>query len=320
LFYEGAGSMPIIIRHDLPAYKVLVNENIFILKDTDAEHQDIRPLRIAILNLMPNKIETEIQLLRLLSNTSLQVEIELLQTESHTSKNISKEYLTEFYKTFSSIENEKYDGLIITGAPIEKLPFEQVDYWQELCAIMEWSKTHVYSSLHICWGAQAGLYYYYGIPKYELPEKVFGLYEHVSEHPEHTLLRGFDDVFLAPHSRYTEIRRDDIQKNKDLTILVSSEDAGVTIVADRSDRRFFITGHLEYDVRTLDGEYRRDIGKGINIALPKNYYPNNNPEAAPKHKWRSSANLLFSNWLNYYVYQETPYDLNSPYGLRGKLK
>lgn len=304
--------MPIIIRRDLPAYQVLADENVFLLEDADALHQDIRPLKIAILNLMPNKITTEIQLLRLLSNTALQVEIELLQTETHVARNVSQEYLTKFYKTFSEIQDGKFDGLIITGAPVEKMPFEEVDYWRELCAIMEWSKTNVYSVFHICWGAQAGLYYHYGVPKYERGEKLFGLFLHTVDRPEHTLVRGFDDRFYAPHSRYTEVRRADIEKIPDLEVLVSSEEAGVNIVADRTGKRFFVTGHFEYDARTLDSEYRRDIEKGLPIRLPENYYPDDDPGRPPRHRWRAHANLLFSNWLNYFVYQETPYDLNEP--------
>ena len=303
--------MPIIIPSDLPAYRALTDENIFIVKDTEAQHQDIRPLKIVLLNLMPNKITTEIQFLRLLSNTALQVEIELLQTETHTAKNVSQEYLTKFYKTLPEIGNEKFDGLIITGAPVEKLPFEEVDYWPELCDIMEWSKTNVYSTLHICWAAQAGLYYPYGIPKYELPEKIFGLFPHTADRPEHKLLRGFDDRFYAPHSRYTEVRRADIEKVPALEILASSKEAGVNIVADRSGRRFFVTGHFEYDSLSLDYEYRRDLEKGLNIRPPQNYYSGGDPAGVPEHKWRAHANLLFSNWLNYFVYQETPYDLNA---------
>lgn len=302
--------MPIIIREDLPAYKVLVDENIFIINDTHAERQDIRALKIAILNLMPNKIETEIQLLRLLGNTSLQVEIELIQTESHDAKNISKEYLTKFYKNFEEVKDRKFDGLIITGAPVEKLPFEEVDYWPELCEIMEWSKTNVYSVLHICWGAQAGLYYHFGIPKYELSEKRFGLFTHIANDKEHTLLRGFDDTFLIPHSRHTEIRREDFEKVSDLEILASSDEAGIGIIADKTGRQLFVTGHLEYDTLTLHNEYVRDISKGLPIELPKHYYPNDDLDATPYHNWRAHANLLFSNWLNYYVYQETPYDLS----------
>ena len=302
--------MPVMIRDDLPAYKALLDENVFILRERDAKHQDIRPLRIAILNLMPNKIETEIQLLRLLSNTSLQVEAELLQTVSHDAKNVSKAYLTKYYKTFSEIKDERFDGLIITGAPVETLPFEEVDYWPELCEIMEWSKRNVYSTLHICWGAQAGLYHHYGIPKYELSQKVSGLFPHRALAPGHTLLCGFDDIFLGPHSRYTEIRAGDIEKVPQLTLLAVSPEAGVNIVAADTGRQFFITGHFEYDRLTLHNEYQRDLEKGLPIAIPKNYYPEDDVTRPPRQQWRSHANLLFSNWLNYYLYQETPFDLN----------
>ena len=305
--------MPIIIRDDLPACHVLAEENVFVINNKDAQRQDIRALKIAILNLMPNKIETEVQLLRLLGNSSLQIEVELIQTSTHDAKNSSKEYLTKFYKTFEQIKDNKFDGLIVTGAPVEKLDFEQVDYWPELCEILEWSKTNVYSVLHICWGAQAGLYYHYGIPKYLLSKKVFGVYKQICQNKTHTLLRGFDDVFFVPQSRYTEIKSEDIEQVPQLEILAESDEAGVNIVANRSGRQVFITGHFEYDLLTLNNEYQRDRDKGIKIQLPHNYYPFNNAHNMPAHKWRAHANLLFSNWLNYYVYQETPYYLNQSF-------
>lgn len=301
--------MPINIPNNLPAYTVLNNENIFVMTDADAAHQDIRPLRIAIVNLMPKKIETETQILRLLSNTPLQVDIELIQMASHVAKNTSIEHLTKFYKTFDDVRDERFDGLIITGAPVEQIPFEEVDYWNELREIMEWSKTNVYSSLHICWGAQAGLYYHYGIPKYDLPRKMFGIFPHKAEVSNNPLTRGFDEEFYVPHSRHTEIRRMDIEKVSALRILASSPESGVAVIADKTERQFFIMGHFEYDRFTLANEYFRDKDKGLPIDIPQHYFPYDDPSQPPRFIWRSHANLLFSNWINYCVYQETPYDL-----------
>jgi homoserine O-succinyltransferase len=301
--------MPIRIPNDLPAFAALTDENIFVMTDAVASHQDIRPLRIAIVNLMPQKIETETQILRLLSNTPLQVDIEFVQMASHTSKNTSHEHLTKFYNTFDEIKPKRFDGLIITGAPVEQLDFEAVDYWDELCSIMEWSADNVYSSLYICWGAQAGLYYHYGIQKYPLAKKMFGVFPHRVLVENQHLLKGFDEVFYVPHSRQTEIRREDIEKADGLTILTESDEAGVHIVTDSTERRFFITGHSEYDRKTIANEYFRDLGKGLDIEIPVNYFPCDNAEALPVFNWRAHANLIFSNWLNYCVYQKTPYDL-----------
>lgn len=275
-----------------------------------AEHQDIRPLKVIILNIMPKKIETECQLMRLLSNTPLQVDIDLLQMASHTSKNTSSHHLESFYKTFEEIKNRRYDGMIVTGAPVELLDFEKVDYWEEITEIFEWSKTHVFSTLHICWAAQAGLYYHFGVPKYELPQKMFGIFPHKAEVAKCQLLKGFDDIFYVPHSRNTEVRREDIEKITQLEILTSSEMAGVHIVANKNGRQYFITGHSEYDRETIAAEYFRDIDKGIDIQLPYNYFPDDNPENTPVFSWRCTANLMFSNWLNYCVYQRTPYNLD----------
>lgn len=302
--------MPINIPNNLPAYAVLNNENIFVKTDADAIRQDIRPLRIAIVNLMPKKIETETQLLRLLSNTPIQVDIELIQMASHVTKNTSAEHLTKFYKTFADVRGERFDGLIITGAPVEQIPFEEVDYWSELCEIMDWSRRNVYSALHICWGAQAGLYYHYGIPKYDLSQKMFGIFPHKAEVANHPLLRGFDEKFSVPHSRHTEIRRMDVEKVRELNILAFSNEAGVNIIADKDERRFFLMGHFEYDRFTLANEYFRDKDKGLDIQVPKHYFPYDDPSQPPHFNWRAHANLLFSNWLNYCVYQKTPYDLN----------
>ena len=302
--------MPINIPNNLPAYTVLNNENIFVMTHSDALHQDIRPLRIAIVNLMPKKIETETQILRLLSNTPIQVDVELIQMASHVAKNTSIKHLTKFYKTFDDVSGERFDGLIITGAPVEQIPFEEVDYWQELCGIMEWSKSHVYSVLHICWGAQAGLYYHYGIPKYDLSEKMFGVFPHKAEVSNYPLLRGFDEVFSVPHSRHTEIKRIDIEKVRDLKILAASRESGVNIIADKSERQFFLMGHFVYDRFTLADEYFRDKDKGLNIEVPKHYFPYDDPSQPPHFNWRAHANLLFSNWLNYCVYQKTPYSLD----------
>ena len=303
--------MPIKIQNSLPATKILESENIFVMTEDRAMTQDIRPLKIIILNLMPTKIETETQLLRLLGNSPLQVDIELLQTVTHVSKNTSHTHLTTFYRTFEEIKDQKYDGMIITGAPVELLDYEEVDYWDELCEIMEWSKRNVYSTLHICWGAQAALYYHYGIPKYLLPEKLTGVFRHRILDVFHPLMRGFDDRFLIPHSRHTEVRREDIQKHEDLIILATSRVAGVSIVANKSGRQFFITGHAEYDRNTLANEYFRDVNKGLHPQVPQNYFPGNEPAALPPLTWRSHANLLYTNWLNYYVYQQTPYDLKN---------
>ncbi|CDZ23239.1 Homoserine O-succinyltransferase [[Clostridium] cellulosi] len=300
--------MPIKVPDGLPAIATLEKENTFIMTENRAVHQDIRPLKILILNLMPTKSVTETQMLRLLSNTPLQLEVELLQAATHVSKNTPSEYLLQFYKTFDEIKKKRYDGMVITGAPVELLPFEEVDYWQELCEIMEWSKTNVYSTLHICWGAQAGLYYHYGIPKHELPKKMFGVFEHRTLMPNHLLMRGFDEVFLVPHSRHTEVRREDIEKVPEIEILSDSSEAGIYLVADKDCRRIFVTGHCEYDRDTLATEYFRDIKKGLKIDVPKHYFPNDDPSCTPAVRWRSHANLLYSNWLNYFVYQKTPYD------------
>lgn len=301
--------MPIKIPNDLPAVKVLHDENIFVMTESRAVSQDIRPLRILLLNLMPKKIETETQLSRLLGNTPLQVELELIRTKTHQSKNTSEEHLLAFYKTFDDIRDQNFDGMIITGAPVEHLPFEEVEYWDELCNIMEWSKTHVHSTFHICWGAQAGLYYHFGIPKYPLDKKMFGIFPHKVDYKRSILFRGFDDEFMAPHSRHTEIRREDLEKIPRLKILASSEEAGIYAAMTGSGKQIFITGHSEYDAMTLDAEYKRDVSQGKPIEIPKNYYPNNDPEQAPNVCWRSHANLLYSNWLNYFVYQTTPFDI-----------
>lgn len=302
--------MPIRISSELPAFTTLGEENIFVMSKERAEHQDIRPLKVIILNIMPKKIETECQLLRLLSNTPLQVDIELLQMASHISKNTSHHHLEAFYKTFDEIKNCRYDGMIVTGAPVELLDYEQVDYWNEITKIFEWSKTHVFSTLHICWAAQAGLYYHFGIPKYTLEKKMFGIFPHKTEVENSLLLRGFDDIFYVPHSRNTEVRREDIEKEKHLAILTSSEISGVHIIANTNGRQYFITGHSEYDRDTIASEYFRDLKKGIDIQMPCNYFPNDNPENTPVFSWRCTANLMFSNWLNYCVYQRTPYNLD----------
>ena len=302
--------MPIRISSELPAFKTLGEANIFVMSKERAEHQDIRPLKVIILNIMPKKIETESQLMRLLSNTPLQVDVELLQMASHVSKNTSISHLDAFYKTFDEIADYRYDGMIITGAPVELLDFEQVDYWKEICSIMEWSKTHVFSTLYICWAAQAGLYYHYGIPKYTLDHKMFGIFPHRAEVSNCQLLRGFDDIFYVPHSRNTEVRREDIERIPQLEILTSSDISGVHIVANKNGRQYFITGHSEYDRDTIANEYRRDLEKGIDIQLPYNYFPGDNPDNMPVFSWRCTANLMFSNWLNYCVYQKTPYNLD----------
>lgn len=303
--------MPICIPNLLPAAKVLEAENIFVMYEDRAKTQDIRPLKILILNLMPKKIETETQLLRVLGNTSLQVDVELLQTATHTSKNTPQDHLLNFYKTFDEIKDQRYDGMIITGAPVEQLQFEDVTYWDELCEILEWTKAHVYSTFHICWGAQAGLYYHYGVPKYPLESKLFGVFPHRILVENQPLLRGFDEVFLVPHSRHTEIKRRDILKVEDLTLLTWSEQAGAHIIISNNGRQIFVTGHSEYDRMTLAEEYFRDLNKGLPIEMPVNYFPDNDPKKQPLFSWRSHGNLLYSNWLNYYVYQNTPYDLSS---------
>jgi homoserine O-succinyltransferase len=302
--------MPIKIPDDLPANGILSAENIFVMGADRALHQDIRPLSIAILNLMPTKIATETQLLRLLGNSALQVEITLLRTSTYQSKNTPEEHLLAFYQTHDQVRDRKFDGLIITGAPVEHLAFEEVDYWQELVGIMEWSKTHIFSTFYICWGAQAGLYHWYGIPKYALPAKQFGVFPHRVTKKYVKLLRGFDDVFYVPHSRHTEVRREDIEKVPELEILGESHEAGVYLIASKDGRQVYATGHSEYDPLTLKAEYDRDRNLGLPIAVPKNYFPDDDPSQPPEVRWRGHANLLYVNWLNYYVYQETPYDLN----------
>ena len=303
--------MPIRIDNELPAKQSLEMENIFVMSNLRVDTQDIRPLRIIILNLMPTKLETETQLLRLLSNSPLQLDIEFLQVKTHVAKNVSKSHMDRFYKTFDEVKDSKFDGMIITGAPVEQMPFEEVDYWDELCTIMKWSKTNVYSTYHICWGAQAGLYYHYGIPKYTLNKKVFGIYPHTSLDVTHPLMRGLDDIFYVPQSRHTEIRMVDIAKVKDLQIISYSEMSGVHIVSDMDCRNFFVTGHSEYDRDTLAKEYFRDKEKGLDIDMPYNYFPNDDINLVPKVTWKSTANILINNWLNYFVYQKTPYDLNT---------
>ncbi|MBO5218280.1 MAG: homoserine O-succinyltransferase [Clostridia bacterium] len=301
--------MPIKIPAGLPAHETMERENIFVMTDFRAEHQDIRPLKIAVLNLMPTKITTETQLIRLLSNSSLQIQLTLLQTKSHVAKHTSAEHMEAFYKNYYDIRDEKFDGLIITGAPVENLPFEQVDYWPELCEVMEWSKTHVFSTLHICWAAQAGLYYHYGVPKYPLDKKMFGVFEHYAMNPNHPIVRGFDEIFRAPHSRHTEVREEDIAKVQELELIAKSDVAGPYIIAAKDARMLFITGHSEYDCDTLANEYFRDVNKGLPIEVPVGYFPDNDPTKRPPNVWRGHANLLFTNWLNYFVYQNTPYDL-----------
>ena len=301
--------MPVKIPDSLPARAILESENIFVMGENRALHQDIRPLRVAILNLMPTKITTETQLLRLLGNSPLQVEITLMHMDSHESKNTPQEHLLNHYHTFEEVRQQKFDGLIITGAPVEQLPFEEVDYWDELCAIMDWSQTNVYSIFHICWAAQAGLYHRYGIPKYPLPGKMFGVFPHRVLSKNEKLLHGFDDEFLAPHSRHTEIRREDIERVMDLQLLAASDEAGVYIVTSQYGRNIYVTGHSEYDPLTLKSEYDRDVQKELPISIPKNYFRNDDPRQAPLVRWRGHANLLYSNWLNYYVYQLTPYDI-----------
>jgi homoserine O-succinyltransferase len=301
--------MPITVPDGLPAIKQLNKENIFIMPESRAVGQDIRPLKILILNLMPKKVETETQLLRLLGNTPLQIDAELLQTQTHQAKNTSEEYLLKFYKTFEEVEPNRYDGMVVTGAPLEQLPFEEVDYWPELCRILDWSRTNVWSTLHICWGAQAGLYRHYGIEKYMLPKKLSGVYRHRLLDETHPLVRGFDEEFFAPHSRYAGVKAEDVTAIPELEILAASDEAGPYLIASRGGRRIFVTGHAEYDRNTLGNEYRRDMDKGLEIEPPVNYFLDGDPGLGPVMRWKSHANLLFSNWLNYYVYQETPFDL-----------
>ena len=303
--------MPIKIPNSLPATETLLSENIFVITETRALTQDIRPLKIALLNLMPTKIATETQLARLLGNTPLQVELDLIQLRSHVTRNTSQEHMLAFYKPFDQIRGEKYDGMIITGAPVERMEFEQVDYWKELCEVMEWTKTHVTSTFHICWGAQAALYYHYGIEKHDMGKKLFGVYPHYKEHKSSMLLRGFDDVFMVPQSRYTTIRREDVLQAPELKILASSREGGIYALATKLGRQIFITGHSEYDGDTLKNEYLRDQAAGLDTPVPVNYFPEDDPTREPNVTWRSHANLLYSNWLNYYFYQTTPYDIST---------
>lgn len=302
--------MPLNLPDRLPAIKLLKKENIFVFDHSRASRQDIRPLRIVVLNLMPLKITTETDLVRLLSNTPLQIELSFMKLRSHTPKNTPVEHMKAFYKDFELMRNERFDGMIITGAPVEQMPFEEVSYWSEVSAIFDWARTHVTSTLYICWAAQAGLYHHYGVPKHDLPHKMFGIFEHTVNRPLLPIFRGFDDVFYVPHSRHTEIRREDIERCPELDILSESPEAGVYMVMARGGREFFVTGHSEYSPYTLDGEYKRDLAKGLPIDMPRNYYRGDDPSQPPLVRWRAHANLLFSNWLNYYVYQETPYDIN----------
>ncbi len=302
--------MPIKIPNELPAVRILEEENIFVMTERRAITQDIRPLKILILNLMPTKVDTETQLSRLLGNTPLQVEIELIHTSTHKSKNVSEEHLLAFYKEFSDVRDRYFDGMIITGAPVEKMEFEEVEYWDELAEIMEWTKTHVHSTLHICWGAQAGLYYHYGIQKHMMEEKLSGVYPHRVDYKRSILFRGFDDVFYVPHSRYTTVRREDIERVEGLRILSSSDKAGVYAVITPGGKQVFLTGHSEYDAGTLEKEYKRDKAAGINPRVPENYYPNDDDTKPPMLTWRGHATLLFTNWLNYFVYQTTPYEID----------
>ena len=310
--------MPIKIPTDLPAKKILNSENIFVMTETRAESQEIRPLQILLLNLMPTKVTTETQLCRLLGNTPLQIELELLQTKTHKATHTSEEHMLAFYKTFDEVRDRNFDGLIITGAPVEQMDFEEVDDWDELCEIMEWSTTHVFSTFHICWGAQAGLYYHYGVPKYDLPEKLFGIYPTKIDRKNNMLFRGFDDIFMVPQSRHTTIHREDVEKVPELRILASAPETGVFAISTKHGRQIFITGHTEYDADTLYNEYKRDLDAGLPIQKPVNYFPNDRVTSHPPVTWRSSANLLYSNWINYYVYQTTPYDLNDIKGIKEK--
>ena len=302
--------MPLNLPDRLPAIELLKKENIFVFDHSRASRQDIRPLRIVVLNLMPLKITTETDLVRLLSNTPLQIELSFMKLRSHTPKNTPVEHMKAFYKDFELMSDERFDGMIITGAPVEQMPFEEVSYWSEVSAIFDWARTHVTSTLYICWAAQAGLYHHYGVPKHDLPHKMFGIFEHTVNRPLLPIFRGFDDVFYVPHSRHTEIRREDIERCPELDILSESPEAGVYMVMARGGREFFVTGHSEYSPYTLDGEYKRDLAKGLPIDMPRNYYRGDDPSQPPLVRWRAHANLLFSNWLNYYVYQETPYDIN----------
>ncbi len=302
--------MPIRIPTGLPARDTLEQENIFVMNEFRAAHQDIRPLKIAVLNLMPTKITTETQLIRLLSNSSLQIELTLLQTATHRSSHTPEEHMRSFYKNFDDIRSENFDGLIITGAPVENLDFSEVTYWDELCDIMDWSRTHVFSTLHICWAAQAGLYHHFGVEKHPLDKKMFGIFKHYAVNPNHPILRGFDEEFLAPHSRHTEVREEDIANAPELELVAKSDLAGPYIISAKNSRMLFVTGHSEYDYDTLSKEYFRDVDKGLDIELPYNYFPDNDPTKRPPNLWRSHANLLYSNWLNYFVYQNTPYDLS----------
>jgi homoserine O-succinyltransferase/O-acetyltransferase len=312
--------MPINIPTMLPAKAALERENIFVMPEDRAQHQDIRPLKIAVVNLMPTKLATETQLLRLLSNSPLQVDVELVHPISHASKNTDPDHLQRFYTSLDHIRSERYDGMIITGAPVETIPFEEVDYWQELAAIMDYSRRSVYSTLHICWGAQAGLYHHYGVPKYPLGEKLFGVFQHQRYDNNMPLFRGFEDSFPVPHSRYTEVKAEDIIARPQLELLAASEEAGVCAVSAHQGRQIFITGHLEYDTDTLAAEYRRDVAKGLDIAVPQHYFPGDDPQAKPAATWRAHAHLLFTNWLNYYVYQATPYNLDELEEIKTHLK
>ena len=310
--------MPIRTQSDLPAKEILEHENIFVMDESRASHQDIRPISIAIVNLMPLKEDTELQILRSLSNSPLQVDVSFVALSSHESTHTSLSHLNKFYVTFEDIRYQNFDGLIITGAPVEQMQYEEVDYWEEICSIMEWSKTHVTSTLHLCWGAQAGLYYHYGIPKHMLEKKMFGVYKHHVMNRKIPLVRGFDDYFWAPHSRHTEVRKEDIEKIEDLTILAESEEAGVFLVIAKDGRQIFVMGHPEYDRYTLHNEYKRDKEKGLPIEMPVNYYPDNDDTRRPSLQWRSHGNILYSNWLNYYVYQQTPYSFINTAEIIGK--
>lgn len=300
--------MPIKTQNDLPAKEILEKENVFVMDENRAVHQNIRQLEIAIVNLMPLKEETELQILRSLSNTPLQVNVTFITTKSHESTHTSMSHLNKFYQTFDEVKNQKFDGLIITGAPVELMEYEEVDYWDEICQIMEWSKEHAFSTLHLCWGAQAGLYYHYGIQKHVLDKKMFGVFRHYVKNRKVPLVRGFDDIFYAPHSRHTEVRKEDIEKCENLTILAESDKAGVFLVIDKTGKQIFVMGHPEYDRLTLDSEYKRDKNKGLPIDVPVNYYPSDDDTQKPVLTWRSHGNILYSNWLNYYVYQDVPYE------------
>jgi homoserine O-succinyltransferase len=301
--------MPLRLPDRLPAIDILKNENIFVMDNSRAHAQDIRPLRIVILNLMPLKITTETDLIRLLSNTPLQMDINFMKLKSHTPKNTPIEHMMMFYRDFESMRNEKFDGMIVTGAPVETMDYEEVTYWDEIVDIFDWARTHVTSTLYICWAAQAGLYHYYGVPKYPLTKKMFGIFEQHTLQPKMPIFRGFDDLFMMPHSRHTEVRKEDILAHPELQLIAESEDSGVSIVMGREGREFFITGHLEYAPNTLDNEYKRDFGVRDDVEMPLNYYRNNDPKQAPLVTWRAHANLFYNNWINYYVYQETPYDI-----------